>query len=51
VLTSGEYAQPLDSVGVLERRGDTSGCIRVMPAQGQVVWDWLQLGDGVRVIN
>ena len=51
VLTSGEYAQPLDSVGELDRRGDTSGCIRVMPEQGQVVWDWLQVGDGVRVIN
>jgi hypothetical protein len=51
VLTSGQYAQPLDSVGALDRRGDTSGCIRVLPEQGQVVWDWLQVGDGVRVIN
>ncbi|MGZ4762692.1 MAG: L,D-transpeptidase [Ilumatobacteraceae bacterium] len=51
VLTSGEYAQPLDSVGAIENRGDTSGCIRVLPEQGQVVWDWLQIGDAVRVIN
>ena len=51
VLSNGEYAQPLDSVGTEERFGDTSGCIRVLPEQGQVVWDWLDIGDEVRVIN
>ncbi len=51
ILASGEYAQPLDSVGTLERHGDTSGCIRVLPEQGAVVWDWLQVGDAVRVIT
>ena len=51
VLSNGEYAQPLDSVGTEERHGDTSGCIRVLPEQGQVVWDWLDIGDEVRVIN
>jgi hypothetical protein len=51
VLRNGDYAQPLDSVGSEDRRGDTSGCIRVLPEQGQVVWDWLAIGDEVRVVN
>ena len=51
VLRSGEYLQPLDSVGTETERGDTSGCIRVLPEQGQVIWDWLQKGDEVHVVN
>ena len=51
VLKNGEYVQPLASVGSLMRRGDTSGCVRVLPEQGQVIWDWLQNGDEVRVIS
>ncbi|MDP9463886.1 MAG: L,D-transpeptidase family protein [Actinomycetota bacterium] len=51
VLTNGEWAQPLDSVGTEELHGDSAGCIRVLPEQGQVVWDWLEIGDEVRVIT
>ncbi len=51
VLPSGEWVQPLDSVGTEERHGDSAGCIRVLPEQGQVVWDWLEIGDEVRVIT
>jgi L,D-transpeptidase catalytic domain len=51
VLRNGDYAQPLESVGTPERHGDSAGCIRVLPEQGQVVWDWLQKGDEVRVIT
>jgi L,D-transpeptidase-like protein len=51
VLRNGEYVQPLDSVGSEERHGDSAGCIRVLPEQGQVVWDWLEVGDEVRVIT
>jgi len=51
VLANGEYAQPLDSVGTQIRRGDSAGCIRVLPEQGHVIWDWLQEGDEVRVSN
>ena len=51
VLRNGEYVQPLESVGTAERHGDSAGCIRVLPEQGQVVWDWLQKGDEVRVIT
>ena len=47
VLTNGEYVQPLASVGTQMRRGDSAGCIRVLPEQGQVIWDWLQKGDEV----
>ena len=51
VLRSGDYAQPLASVGTQMEYGDTSGCIRVLPEQGQVIWDWLQKGDEVHVIS
>jgi len=51
VLTNGEYVQPLESVGTDERFGDSSGCIRVLPDQGPIIWDWLQKGDGVRVLT
>jgi hypothetical protein len=51
VLRSGEFAQPLASVGTQMEHGQTSGCIRVLPEQGQVIWDWLQKGDQVHVIT
>lgn len=51
VLNNGDYVQPLASVGTLMQRGDSSGCIRVLPEQGQVIWDWLQTGDEVHVVT
>ncbi len=51
VLRNGEYVQPLESVGTEEHHGDSAGCIRVLPEEGQVVWDWLQIGDEVQVIT
>lgn len=51
VLTNGQYVQPLDSVGTAEHHGDSAGCIRVLPDQGPVIWDWLQKGDEVHVIT
>ena len=40
-----------ESVGTEERFGDSAGCIRVLPEQGQVIWDWLQEGDEVRILT
>jgi hypothetical protein len=51
VLRNGEFVQPLESVGTEERFGDSAGCIRVLPEQGQVIWDWLQEGDDVRILT
>ena len=51
VLRNGEYVQPLASVGTQLHFGDSSGCIRVLPEEGQVIWDWLQKGDEVRVVT
>lgn len=51
VLRTGEFVQPLASVGTQMQYGASSGCIRVLPEQGQVIWDWLQKGDEVRVIS
>lgn len=47
VYTDGEYVQTLDSVGSDDMRGDSSGCIRVLPDDALVIWDFLQVGDAV----
>jgi L,D-transpeptidase catalytic domain len=51
VLRNGEFVQPLASVGTQMMFGASSGCIRVLPEQGPVIWDWLQKGDEVHVIT
>jgi hypothetical protein len=51
VLRNGEFVQPLASVGTQMMFGASSGCIRVLPEQGPVIWDWLQKGDEVRVVT
>jgi len=50
-LRDGSFVQPLASVGELGRRGDSSGCIRLLPDDAARVWDWLDPGDQVRVIS
>jgi peptidoglycan hydrolase-like protein with peptidoglycan-binding domain len=49
--SNGEYVQPLDSVGSPEQYGDSSGCIRVLPDDAELIWDWLDVGDPVTVIS
>ena len=44
--SNGEWVQPPDSVGDLERRGESAGCLRVLPDDAVRVWDWL--ADGRR---
>jgi len=51
VLRNGDFAQPLASVGTQMEFGASSGCIRVLPEEGPIIWDWLQKGDQVRVIT
>ncbi len=51
VLTNGQFVQPLDSVGTLARRGDSSGCIRVLPDDSVMLWDALDVGDVVTVLT
>lgn len=48
---AGNFVQPLDSVGDVQRRGESAGCLRVLPDDAVRVWDWLAEGDQVRVIN
>ena len=48
---NGEFVQPLDSVGTQELFGDSSGCIRLLPADAEILWDWLDIGDTVKVVN
>lgn len=48
---NGEYVQPLDSVGTQELFGDSSGCIRVLPDDAELIWSWLDVGDTVKVVT
>lgn len=50
-LNDGAFVQPLDSVGEASRRGDSSGCIRVLPDDAERIWDWLSVGDEVHVVS
>lgn len=49
--SNGEYVQPLDSVGTQEVFGDSSGCIRLLPDDAELIWSWLDIGDTVRVVT
>ena len=49
--SNGEFVQPLDSVGSPEQHGDSSGCIRVLPDDAELIWSWLDVGDTVTVIT
>jgi peptidoglycan hydrolase-like protein with peptidoglycan-binding domain len=49
--SNGEYVQPLDSVGTEELKGESSGCIRVLPDDAVQIWDWLDIGDTVTVVS
>lgn len=48
---NGEWVQPLDSIGDVSRRGESAGCLRLLPDDAVKVWDWLSVDDEVRVIN
>ena len=49
--SDGSYVQTLESVGTPELRGDSAGCIRVLPTDAEVIWSWLEVGDVVRVVS
>jgi peptidoglycan hydrolase-like protein with peptidoglycan-binding domain len=49
--SDGNYLQPLDSLGTEEAHGLSAGCIRVHPDTAVMIWDWLAIGDSVRVIS
>jgi hypothetical protein len=48
---NGSYVEPLDQIGKLDSKGESSGCIRVRPDDAQLIWDTLQKGDAVVVIS
>jgi lipoprotein-anchoring transpeptidase ErfK/SrfK len=49
--SSGEWVQAPESVGDMNRRGESAGCLRMLPDDAERVWDWLAIGDAVVVIN
>ncbi|MCE9622436.1 MAG: L,D-transpeptidase [Actinomycetia bacterium] len=51
ILSDGSLVQPIDSVGDLSRRGESSGCIRVQPDISELIWDTLSIGDAVTVLT
>ena len=48
---NGDYVQSFESVGELGMRGDSSGCIRVLPDDAVAIWDHLAIGDQVTVLT
>ena len=51
VYPDGSFVQPLETLGTPELRGDSAGCIRVSPADAELIWSWLEIDDLVRVIS
>lgn len=51
ILRGGSLVQPPDSVGDPERRGESSGCIRVVRGISVLIWDSLEIGDTVTVLT
>jgi peptidoglycan hydrolase-like protein with peptidoglycan-binding domain len=47
----GEFVQPLNSVGSAELYGASAGCIRVLPDDAELIWNWLDVGDTVTVVT
>jgi lipoprotein-anchoring transpeptidase ErfK/SrfK len=48
---NGSYVEPLDQIGNLDAKGESSGCIRVRPDDAQLIWDTLRIGDSVVVVS
>ncbi len=48
---AGDPYQPYEAVGALSWFGQSSGCIRVLPAQSALIWDHLRPGDAVVVVS
>jgi hypothetical protein len=51
IYSDGSYVQPLETLGALDQRGNSAGCIRVAPADAELIWSWLEIGDLVRVVS
>lgn len=51
ILSDGSLIQPVESVGDLGRRGESSGCIRVVADISELIWDTLSIGDTVTVVS
>lgn len=49
--SDGSYVQSLDSVGTSALHGASSGCIRVLPEDAELIWSWLDIGDTVTVVT
>ena len=49
--SNGDYLQALDTLGTEASHGLSAGCIRVHPDTAVLIWDWLSIGDSVRVIS
>ncbi len=50
-LPDGTWVQTRESVGTQDLRGDSAGCIRMLPEDAELIWSWLDIGDDVVVIS
>jgi peptidoglycan hydrolase-like protein with peptidoglycan-binding domain len=50
-FANGEYVQSLDSIGDPAMRGLSAGCLRVLPDDAVRIWEFLEVGDRVKVIS
>jgi len=48
---NGSYVEPLDQIGKLDAKGESNGCIRVLPDDAVLIWDTLKKGDTVVVVS
>ena len=51
IYSDGSFVQPLETLGALDQRGNSAGCIRVSPTDAELIWSWLEVGDVVRVVS
>lgn len=51
VAGDGSLVQPVESVGELGRRGESAGCIRLRPDDAEWIWQLLDVGETVIVLN
>jgi hypothetical protein len=51
VTGDGSLVQPVESVGELARRGESAGCIRLRPDDAEWMWEMLDVGEAVIVLN
>jgi L,D-transpeptidase catalytic domain len=51
IRRNGQFLEPLDQIGTAATRGQSSGCIRMLPSDAAALFAWLHYGDPVEVVT